>query len=252
MPKISVTLPSLRAQMLVDTIQSIYAASIGHEVEIVVVAPFEVEAPFVRYVPEGTPQGNCAAHAMAWEAATGDIVVAMSDDHRPEPGWLDGLAERIAEREGRHFPFAGGLARPNVPHVGVAYGLYYPYFPVMSRRSVAAVGGWFDRAFTAHFADPDLGLRVWRAGGRCELLSDARINAVPVSDAENAAVPFKSKAFPQDFGTFVRRYHAEHGAGFRPDLRDICTDVPLDCLSDNSVAERCPPRVFLERRAAGS
>ncbi|HEY0835278.1 MAG TPA: hypothetical protein VGE72_15345 [Azospirillum sp.] len=251
MPKISITLPSLRARMLIDTIQSLYAASVGHELEIVVVSPFEVEGPFVRHVPEGEPRGNCAAHALGYEASSGDIVIAMSDDHRAVPGWLDGLADTVAERESRFFPFAGGLARPNCPHFGAAYGLYYPYFPVMSRRSIEAAGGWFSRAFTAHFADPDLGLRVWRAGGRCELLPDARILAVPVSDAENAAVPFKSKAFPQDFATFARTYHAGHGAGFLPDLREICADYPIEYLSDGTFAERCPPRVFHERRAAG-
>ena len=252
MPTFSISLPSLRPQMLVDTVRAIHAASAGHDYEILAVCPFGIEGTRLVHVPEAAPRGNCAAHALAWEASRGDIIVAFSDDHRPEPGWLDPLAAAVATGEAEAFPFAGGLGRSGVPWFGTVYGLYYPYFPVMSRRSVEAIGGWFSPAYVAHFGDPDIGMRVWRAGGRCALIAAARIVPQPVSAEQDAAVPFKSKSFPADMTTFLKTYHRDHGAGFPPDMGQINHDYDLKHLKDGTFTERCAPRDYYARGAAGA
>ena len=52
--------------------------------------------PRVRYVVEGRP-GLSRARNCGIAAASGDVVVFIDDDVRPEPGWIDPLLRRFAE-----------------------------------------------------------------------------------------------------------------------------------------------------------
>ncbi|MBF0323468.1 MAG: glycosyltransferase family 2 protein [Alphaproteobacteria bacterium] len=162
---ISIILPTIRPDLAGAALQSIVACSDDVRYEIVVVSPFPVQGKNIVHVKEEVPKGNCAAHAMGYQASSGDIIVAMSDDHIALDGWLTPVQSFIEQRETQYFPFCAGINRPQSPWFGAVYGLYYPYFPVLSRQSAEAIGGFFSPDFTAHFGDPDLAMRVWKAGG---------------------------------------------------------------------------------------
>lgn len=243
MPLYSIILPSLRPELLVQAVKSVLAASRGIDLEVVVVSPFEVAGARLRHVPEREPAGNCAAHAAGYAASRGDFIVGMADDHLAIPGWLDTLAEEITAGEARGFPFIGGLNRRNVPWVGTTYGLYYPYFMAMSRRSVEAVGEWFDPAFVAHFGDCDLAMRAWAMGGLCEFLPPPRLERNEGEDP-NTEAPHKSAALERDFLTFMDRYHDRFGAGFARDREEINVSYSPNALSANTIREGLPPKAF--------
>ncbi|MFD1627866.1 glycosyltransferase family 2 protein [Azospirillum griseum] len=240
MPTFSIILPTLRASLAEAAIRSIHDHSAGHEYEIVTVAPFAIESPRVVPVIETERRGNCTAHANGFAASTGDIIVAMSDDHLALPGWLDGVADRLAAKEQLDFPFLGGLHRPDHPHFGAIYGLYYAYFPVMTRRSVEEVGGWFSTDFRAHYGDPDLALRVWALGGRCELLPGGHLATNPDEDP-NSQSTHKTTAMGTDVSTFANKYHRAFGAGFPADFGQINFDYHISELHDMTFTARMPP-----------
>lgn len=243
MTDFSIILPSLRPALAEAAIRRTQEASAGHATEIVLVAPFTLTAPNVRCVIESEPRGNCAAHAAGYAASAGKVIVAMSDDHLPLPGWLDGIAETLAAKERLDFPFLGGLNRPDCPHFGTVYGLYYPYFPVMTRQSAEAAGGWFSPEYRAHFGDPDLAMRVWALGGRCELLPGDHLTVNPDEDPATQST-HKTGSMAEDFATFTAKYHkAFGGKRFPPEFREINFDYHLSELTDMSFTARVPPSV---------
>ncbi len=61
--KLSITLPSIFPSLLRRTIDSIYQNTYGVDYEILVMPPFEVHGPFIKWIPEITSTGNCTAQA---------------------------------------------------------------------------------------------------------------------------------------------------------------------------------------------
>ncbi|RJF83671.1 glycosyltransferase family 2 protein [Azospirillum cavernae] len=240
MPTFSIILPTLRQPLAEAAIRAIQEHSVGHDYEIVLVAPFAIDAPRVVSVIETERRGNCTAHATGYAASSGDVIVAMSDDHLALPGWLDGVAETIAAKEKLDFPFLGGLNRPDHPHFGVIYGLYYAYFPVMSRRSVEEVGGWFSTDYRAHYGDPDLAIRVWALGGRCELLPGDHLATNPDEDPDSQSI-HKQTSMAADVATFATKYHRAFGGGFPLDFGQINFDYHISELRDMTFIARVPP-----------
>jgi hypothetical protein len=157
-------------------------------------------------VPEDRPEGDSAAYARALAVASGEIVLPMIDDFAPAFGWLDGLAATVAEGERRGLPFCGSLHWVNHPWFNTAYDRYYAFFPVMSRRSLEAVGGYIDTAFRANFGDVDLSLRVWAAGGSVALMTRAAIYKARAED-EGRLSPYKRHGAAADFAALTGRWH---------------------------------------------
>ncbi|OAN55271.1 hypothetical protein A6A04_11485 [Paramagnetospirillum marisnigri] len=246
MSSFSIMLPSLRRDYAVSAIESINATSQGMDYEIVLVAPFRVDLPGVLHVHEETPRGTVAAHADAYAASTGDIVVAFADDHIALPGWLDGLAEEIAKGEDIHFPFLGGIDRANAEAFGTVYGLYYAYFPVISRASLEAVGGWYDPYYRAHFADPDLSLRVWSHEGYCTQFPGIRL-ADKFTEEDISPSVHKSTCQDRDLQAFIDRWHERYGKGFNKNWDEINFNYHRKFLSNNTFIEGIPPREFMLR-----
>lgn len=185
----------------------------------------------IRHVQETTPEGDSAAYARALAVASGDIVLPMIDDFAPVFGWLDGLAETVAEGERRGLPFCGSLYWTNHPWFNTAYGRYYAFFPVMSRRSIALCGGYIDTAFRANFGDVDLSLRVWDAGGHCAHLVRAGIYKARPED-EARLSPYKRHGAQADFETLVRRWHARLGPERPSSFEGIIGVHDIDALVD--------------------
>lgn len=244
---ISMVMPTLRPSLAEQTIRRIQASTGPVDFEIVIVSPEPYSGDRIVHVPEREANGPIAAHRLGYAASRGDIIMCVTDDLLPEPDWLVRLEGTIAAQEARTFPFAGGISRPKEPFFGTVYGLYYPYFPVMSRRSVEAIGGWFSDAFYRGWADPDLAMRVWHAGGRCALLPNccAQSNPDQVRDPEEQT----PEAVRNDFPAFYERWHSQYGAGFGTEPWDIGHDYPLGYFTDGSFEERRPHHVA--RASAG-
>lgn len=224
--KLSVTLPSLFPELLQHALPALYrSVPAGVELEILVVSPFKVQGPGLVWIPESEARGNCFAHHMAYRQATGDYVLTLSDDFVVAPGSLQAALEHVVGGEDRNFPFSVGLHH-QAGIAGTVFGIYYPYFPLMSRASIEAVGGYFSTDYAAHFGDVDLALRVWSAGGRCELSQDAAITGL-VREGIIPESTHRSSARIRDLETFVRRWKPVFGAGWKTsDIRDFNLDIP--------------------------
>lgn len=207
--------------------------------EVILVSPFELRAPNVKWIPETEPRGNAAAHREGYEAARGDYLIHISDDVLPVPGWLDMATQRIVEREQRHFPYVLGL-RPARFGFSTVYGRYFANFIAMSRRSAEAIGGTFSSDYRAHLADADISMRVWSKGGRCECLQTPALYYVPLERFFPIA-HHKQSSLQQDCETFVRKWKTAYGSGWGNSHRELNIDYPIEALVDDSFTNLAPP-----------
>ena len=210
--KISVTLPSIHEEALSQTLDNLEHATTTHEIEVLVVSPFSVKRDQVVWIEEREATGCVAGHAAAAARATGDLITAWTDDHDYAPGWDERAVENFLDREGKGpQPFSLGLRQVSAtPRVGTVFGIYYPYFPVMRRAAISKVGGWFDaKRYTHGFSDPDLGLRVWFNGGRCEWADEMTVIPRPENDSRRSSVP----DYFNDIQPFVDRWAPIYGRG---------------------------------------
>lgn len=221
---ISITLPSLHREQLVSVVENITWTARTHP-EVIIVSPFQpyqVPGSRIVWVREDEAKGVSAAHAAAFAAATGEFVIPWADDHYFTDGWDEVLVGEFKKREmetgiGGLGAFALG-PRFVVPHnnVETIFGRYYPCFPLMRRQTVVDVGGWLSPEFKVGFADPDLGMRVWEAGGRCEW-STARLLRPSQNNVRYPGEGFETK-FKTDAALLVRKWF--HLASDRWDLSD--------------------------------
>lgn len=243
--KLSITLPSLFPDLLAQSLEALRRHTVGVDYEALVVSPFRVEAPNVRWIEETRPEGNCPAHARAAALADGDLILPLCDDVTVMPGWADALLTFFCAREPGASPYVCGLNVDGGP-IGTVFGLYYPYFPVMRRETAARIGGYYDPGYRAHFGDCDIGLRVWELGGRCEFCRDARISAAPRKQNPNAPeAPTRRSARMADMARFVARWAPVYGRGWKTsELRDFNLNVPgrffADVLTDHTIRRNDP------------
>jgi hypothetical protein len=234
--KISFTLPSVFPDDLNRTLDTVYAATRTVDYEIVVVSRFEVSKPKVKWVREDEARGCVPAHAVAFANSTGDFVLAFSDDVTLAPGWDADAMANFHEREPGGQPFSLGL-NLSTRIIGTVFGIYYPFFPLV-RRSTLETLGFFSDSYQAHFADSDLALRIWEAGGRCEFSSRPLI--VHHDPKRDEGRTRKYKSLPQDMAIFSERWKAKYGRGWNTSrLEDFNLDInpatQLTLVSDNTV-----------------
>lgn len=222
--KFSLTLPSLFPAALPDCLRNIFAATRDVEYEILIVSPFEVSGRNIRWIREETPAGNCRAHRMAFDCAAGDVVVALSDDVRLCSGWDRVCARHLMERQ-RDRPLLVGLHQTN-RMVGTVFGVYYPFFPAGLRDAILSVGGYFSDDYKAHFGDPDLALRVWSAGGRCEFTTEPVIARIERDAGATPDRTHKETSLSRDLSVFAAKWGPKFGAGWKTEaLRDFNFDI---------------------------
>ncbi len=207
--RISISLPSLYPNLLYSALERIYSTTGKFDVEIVVMSPFEMSGPDIKWVREDTPGGNCAAHALAYEHATGEVLITLTDDLLPQDGWLETILARLAEGERRNPLFVTSLHN-SLGALGTTFGIYYPYLPVLSRHTLRAISGYFSRDYIAHFGDADIGLRTWHAGGRCEPCLEAVVTFLDRRGSVQES-PHKSSALKQDAATFLAKWKSIYG-----------------------------------------
>ncbi len=227
--KLSLVLPSLFPTLIDGALEAAHAAAANIEHEIIVVSPYEISRPGVRWVPETAPLGSIAACNLGFAQATGDVIALIADDNRLSPGALQLALAHLAAREGACPTLLLGFPRQvrHLTFVGSVYGRYYPYFFVARPATLAKAGGYFDQGFRKHFADPDLGMRVWEAGGRCEIVAGANIVDVDVRGGAGTAPDKALGSQASDFARFAQRW----GARF-PDWGNDQFGINLDLSVD--------------------
>jgi hypothetical protein len=236
---ISITLPSLYPEALERALYNVNDATRG-DYEVIVVSPFE--PPMigkVKWIKETRSTGCNAAHMAAMAAATGEFVTGWVDDHFYLDDWDEIALEEFHEREALFHskspgkPFELGLRHIDPTHVGTEFGMYYPYFPFMRVSSVKTVG-WLTDEYWTGFADSDLAMRVWDAGGRCEWTSQGLL--MPHGDdqrknmgdtlAANIDVVDQAHCRPDDMSLFISKWAPKYGVGWDTShLRGFNVDI---------------------------
>lgn len=221
--KLSILLPTLFPNLAMAAIEDWRKQLRGLDHEFVVVCPQEIGGDRVRWIPEATPSGSIAATQLAFAGATGDVIVQAADDVRFAAGAAQEALAAFADPN-RVFPLA--WAYPHrfgaIDFVWTHFGRLCPTFWAMGRADIERAGGHVDVAYRSGFADPDLGLRIWRAGGQVR-----RASAV-VRTAEdrlgNGESPAKTgDAMAKDFATF----HARWAPSFDPVWGNQEVDIAL-------------------------
>lgn len=222
--KVSFTLPTLFPEAVHRAIDNINATVREVDFEIVVVSPFPVEGPRVVWVDEGEPRGNCGAHTLAFEKATGDVIAPMCDDVLLLPGAAEKALRFLMERETQAPAYVLGLA-PYSQVMGTVFGMYYPYFPMLRRSVIERIGGYYRTCFRSHFGDVDIGMRVWDAGGRCEVTPFPVLHFLDVHDDFSAEQ--RSRAQRRDMETFLTLWAGKYGRDWdRAEVEDFNLDMP--------------------------
>jgi len=237
--KLSIVLPSVFPKTLQRAVGNILSVTKGIDYEVVVVSPFEVSGdPRVRWVREETPLGIVAAAALGGAAATGDILVAFCDDALFADNWVDTSLPALLAGEARHPRFCLGLQIADRV-LGTVFGIYYPYFPMLRRETMDAAGGYFSREFQSHFTDPDLGLRIWDIGGRCER-TEAPVVAFTdrVGDEATSTLSRKGVSLARDTRVFYAKWAGKYGAGWRGDDVDDF-NINVDAIAELVVGRDC-------------
>lgn len=151
--------------------------------------------PTVRRLESPVNLGFAAANNRLAAAASGDVLLLLNNDTRPEPGLLvayadawrgapsdvAALAGRLVDWEGERLDFGRGivtfdghafavdqgrpLARARAPRPGDELPFGCGGNLLVRRRSFLDAGG-FDESYFAYFEDVDLGWRLWSGGER--------------------------------------------------------------------------------------
>lgn len=175
---ISVILPAARyqepAQQVVDRLWQNETVS-----EIIVVSPFfEVQrAKCIRDDHLGS--ARVLAHAYQFTRSDNPYIAWLSDICYPEIYALDRMRSFLHSEsnlliaEFRTVPNPSGLEGHY--RVCTITGKQYARWGMLSRKTIEAIGGFFDPAFVAHYGDVDLSLRCWRSGGSVATCTDALV-----------------------------------------------------------------------------
>lgn len=231
---ISITLPSLYPDSCARTLRNICDAT-RSPYEVILVSPFPPPDDLKENVtwieePAGTGTGCNAGHAAGFATARGEYLMPWVDDHFFLDGW-DTIAIPTWQARSKAYdgkPFLLGLRHIFPHHVGTEFGIYYPYFP-FAARAVFEMVGWFDPAYRAGFADSDLALRVWDAGGRCEWSDRALVHVHLEDDNRKGGVVFAG----EDMTIFLSRWAEKYGQGWRTDhIRDFNIDIEPGAFPD--------------------
>lgn len=221
--KVSINLPTLYPDLARRAMDDWRKQLAGIEHEFVVVCPREVGGDRVLWVPESNPSGSVAAMQLGFESSTGDVIIQVADDQRFGPTAIGDALSAFSDPN-RAFPLA--LAYPHrgrdIDFVWTYFGRLSTTFWAIGRNDVARAGGYVDRAYRAAFSDPDLGLRVWRAGGQVRRATAA---AQEIEDRlGHGESPAKNgDVFAKDFATF----HARWAPHFDPAWGDVNLDISL-------------------------
>jgi glycosyltransferase involved in cell wall biosynthesis len=162
--QLSILLPSLRPHELTGCLPALHAAADGLDYELVVISDAELSDahPRTRCIIEAAPEGPIHATLTGLTAARGDYLFTCSDEDRLQPRSLFKMHVRaeLARKLGTH-----AIHCPWFPNAGPwqYYGRTFAPWPFIHKDLAKQLGGLFDPAYHAHYADPDLGMRAAEA-----------------------------------------------------------------------------------------
>lgn len=192
MKKVSILIPSLYPERLKQSIESVYRYTSDIDYEIVIVGPEKIVSIFegeknVRFVSELEQKGSSIALQSAIDTITGEYLVVLNDDILVTENWLSNMI-KFLEKNDNGYPLCGSfrIKSPTGEELpqGYVYGKYigrkdnflYAQFPCIKLTTLLEIGNWNkNRGYHNHYVDPDLGMRVWNAGGRVLACPDAWI-----------------------------------------------------------------------------
>ena len=194
-PSFAIVVPSSGRPSLAALLRTLSRETGAAPDEVIVVldgpAASAPELPHGVRVLRGSGAGPAAARNIGWRASSARWVAFLDDDVVPRPGWLEALAEDLAElppevagSQGRlHVPLPPGR-RPtdwerNVR--GLEAARWATADMAYRRSALARVGGFDERFPRAYREDADLGLRILGAG--LQIVTGTRAADHPVRPA---------------------------------------------------------------------
>ena len=204
--KISIIVPSLREQQLLKCVESIITTTSGIDYEIIIISPFRPPVPCV-WLKEEKPKGVNYAVERGYRRSKGEWIFVMSDEDRFTDGFLLTLYKFALPHAGKLFianpVLFGGVTTFDRPSIGY-YGKMFAPFPFIQKESAEKLGGLYDLRYKSFFADPDLSLRCWEAGGEVRRCDKARLYHPHIEDKLHMAA--KTANFDKDQKAFAARW----------------------------------------------
>lgn len=217
-------LPSLRPMQAKECIGSIhnYSKSLDYY-EIIVVSPFDIPYhPNVVHIKENKSEGVGKAIATGFDRAQGEYIMHINDHCRAVTS-LKHMVDCMRPHDneiflGRFFaidvPSLGMMQNNEIEfferdHTIMVFGRVFAQLMCMRKDKAEEIGGFFDYPYyKAWYLDPDLSLRVWKAGGRVETCNNARVLVLPEPEGDTV-VPQNRKYYNEDSEAFRKRWRRE-------------------------------------------
>ncbi len=234
--KISITLPSLYPEAITRTLENLQSTT-RNELEVIVVSPFKIDFNFhnggrLIWIEDRKRDGCNSAHFEASKYITGDFIAGFADDHTFVDGWDEITIDNFMRRESETVKRPYLLGQRQIPgeahfgHIGTVFGIYYPYFPIMRTEDMHRIGGWLSAEYKHGFGDPDLGLRVWAAGGLAEWSDIPVINVIKTED--DARHNRLGQFIQNDMQRFIAKWKPHFGKDWDTShVRGFNVDHPL-------------------------
>lgn len=201
---ISVILPTIRPYLIEQRLKEWDTAlALVPPSELIVVADFPSPNGHSPWYVRGR-NGVIDAINLGYGVARGEFVFVTNDEAIPEPDVLHQLYQAAVQMPGclltpLHLP----------PFPFQYYGKPFAPFPFARKTLFDQIGGMFDPAFKAFYADPDLGMRAHAAGVPIHTVQTAAIHH---HNAEGKAEQWDAY-FTNDRATFRARW--DHLGAFR-------------------------------------
>jgi len=220
MPEISVILPSIRLEEVLQRIKEFSITNQDSDYEIIVVSPFPVKGDKVVHIAE-EPLGCIHAHNTAYKNSSGKYIAYWGDRASPTTNCLSNMLNFVKSNTDpfigsfRFKDSRGGRERRQ----WTVYGKLYAAFGCASRNTINIIGGYFDPIFKAYWVDPDMCLRTWEHGGKVEICPNAWLEVNTFAD--QIAINNWGKYFDADKEAFFNRWHDKLGKGIRRDFHSV-------------------------------
>lgn len=205
----SIIITSLRPERLEECLQSIDQYTAGIDYEVILVSPFDVKPhPNVVHIRETEPGGTVKATALGYQYVKGEYVITMSDDSRVTAYWLENMIAFMRPHDNemfeggfKHMDSSGNTSRPRY------YGKPFATLPCIRKDKADELIGFFDYPYYQNgFGDPDLSLRVYRAGGTVGICPDAKISVLENDPDDLVNKENRRKYYERDRAAFKKRW----------------------------------------------